>query len=117
VPKPSDSDEVKAHFGTLQHVVRESIDNAQQQLGRKMTAQELTDHIDGMFAKNITFRNSFVGIPYGTSQQPLLSMKIGDLPGDTRDALRASFAKRGVANPSDSDMLTAYLKWKTNAKQ
>ena len=117
VPKPSDSVDAKAHFGTLQKAARDSIYDAQQQLGRKMTAQEISDHLDSLFAKNVTFRNSFAGIDYSTSTQPLLSLKIGDLPGDTRDALRASFAKRGVANPSDSDMLAAYLKWKTNAKQ
>lgn len=116
VPKPSDPVEAKAYFGTLQKAARDSIYDAQQQLGRKMNAQEVSDHIDGMFAKNVTFRNSFAGIPMGTSQQPLMSMKVGDLPSDTRDALKASFAKRGVANPSDSDMLAAYLKWKNNAK-
>lgn len=117
-PKPSDSVEAKARYGALQKIARDSIYDAQTNaLGRKMTPQEISDHIDGLFNKNVTFRTTFMGFDTGTTSQPLMAVKIDDLPSDTKDALRKSFAARGNAKPSDADMLSAYIKWKSNAKR
>lgn len=116
VPKASDPTEVKAHFGLLQKVARDSINTAQVQAGRKFTPQELTEHLDTLFAKNVDFRKTFLGVGVGTSQQPLMSLTPSDIPDASRRQIAASFAKRGVQKPSESDVLEAYIKWKSNAK-
>jgi soluble lytic murein transglycosylase len=111
-PKPDDV-QAQARIGTVKKFAADYIYGQQQQLGRKMTPQEVSDTVDSLFAKNVTFKNTLFGIETGgTSSQPLLGMKVGDIPSDTRAAIKQSFAARGQMNPSDSDILGAYFRWK-----
>ena len=60
--------------GAIQHYVADSIFDQQQQLGRKMTKDELAKHIDGMFAKDVWFKSGILG---SLSSQPLLPEPAG----------------------------------------
>lgn len=113
-PAPKDLTE-KARVGSIQKFVTDGIFAQQQQLGRKMTAQEVGDYVDQTMSKNVTFRNTFLGVTTGTSQVPLMNMKVSDIPSDSLSAIRTAFASRGNSRPSDDQILRAYWTAK-NAK-
>ncbi len=106
-PKPTDMG-ARAQVGTIQKYVRDDIFAQQAQLGRKMTPGEIENRVDTLFAKDLNFRNTFMGFSTGTSSQNMLSMKLGDVPSDSLDALKTSFAKAGVSNPTDDQLMRAY---------
>jgi soluble lytic murein transglycosylase len=113
-PRPKALDE-KARVGSIQKFVTDGIFAQQKQLGRKMTAQEVSDFVDQTMAKNVTFRNTFLGASTGTSQQSLMGLKISDIPSESLTSIRAAFANRGVARPTDDQILRTYWTSK-NAK-
>ena len=76
--------------------------------GKKFSDADICAHADGFFARSVQCRNTVMGIDAGTSSQLMLTMKAGDLPGDTRSALRRDFARAGVPNSSDAQLLGAY---------
>jgi hypothetical protein len=109
-PKPTDSDEDKKRWGSIQRFVDEDIRTAQRDIGHKLTPDEVTKHIDNLFMTNINFRNW-----YGSSEQtPMMTMKKGDIPSGDTNAIKASFAKNGISNPTNDQILRAY--WKNHAK-
>jgi soluble lytic murein transglycosylase len=109
-PKPTDSDEDKQRWGSIQRFVDEDIRAAQRDIGHKLTPDEVTQHIDHLFMTNINFRNW-----YGSTEQtPMMTMQKGDIPSSDADAIRQSFAKHGISNPTNDQILRAY--WKSHAK-
>lgn len=112
-PKPKASDEkAREQIGTVQKFITDGIYAQQQQLGRKMTGQEVSDYIDMQFAKNNTFKTTFLGIPTGTTTAPYLSMKLSDIPSDDLNAVKAALAKNGNSAPSNDQVLRTYWTWK-----
>lgn len=95
-------------LGIIHRFVRNELGEAQRASGKKFNDVETAKFIDGLFAKNVTFRGFFGGV----SSQNLLSLKPGDVPSDVRNALTADFAKAGVTNPTNADILGAYLRLK-----
>jgi soluble lytic murein transglycosylase len=117
-PKPKASDEkAKEQIGTVQKFITDGIYANQQQLGRKMTGQEISDYIDTQFAKNNTFKTTFLGIPTGTTTAPYLGMKLNDIPSEDVAAVKASLAKNGNSAPSNDQVLRTYWTWKQNNGQ
>lgn len=115
-PNPKDLGE-RARVGSIQKFISDGIYAQQiQSLGRKMTAQEVSDYVDQTMAKNLTFRSTYLGISGGTSQQPMLGLKVGDIPDDSLQAIRAALAKRGNTRPTEDQILRTYWTAK-NAKQ
>jgi soluble lytic murein transglycosylase len=108
-PTPKDGSDEAGRVGAIRQFVRQSIFNAQTQSGKKLNDAEVEKHIDGLFAKSVTFRNSFLGIGTGTSQERLLGLKKSDIPSATLDALKADFKAQGIDKPTDADLLGAYL--------
>lgn len=113
-PTPKDLTE-KARVGSIQKFVTDGIFAQQKQLGRKMTAQEVGDFVDQTMAKNVTFRSTFLGMNTGTTQIPLMNLKVSDIPSESLTSIRAAFAARGNARPTDDQVLRAYWTAK-NAK-
>jgi soluble lytic murein transglycosylase len=105
--KPTD-DAGRQQLGAVTKFVTDGIYEQQNQLGRKMTPQEITQYVDQQFLKNEQFRNTYMGIAGGLQSKPYLSMKVGDIPGDSLDAVRASLARAGNPNPSDDQILRTY---------
>lgn len=113
-PAPKDITE-KARVGSIQKFITDGIFAQQKELGRKMNAQEVSDFVDQTMAKNVTFRNTFLGVNTGASQQPLLGLRVGDIPNDSLKAIREALARQGNTRPTDDQILRTYWTSK-NAK-
>jgi soluble lytic murein transglycosylase len=108
-PTPKDGSSEAEQLGTIHRFVRNELSEAQRSAGKKFSDVETSKFIDGLFAKNVTFKGFFGG----ASSQALLSVKPGDIPGDTRKALENDFKRAGIISPTDSDLLGAYLRLKS----
>lgn len=108
-PSPKDGSSEAEQLGTIHRFVRDEISQAQLNAGKKFSDVETAKFIDGLFAKNVTFKGFFGG----SNSQALLSLKAGDVPGDVKVALKADFARAGIASPTDADLLGAYLRLKS----
>lgn len=110
-PSPAGKDtDGQARVGGIRQFVRDDLFRAQQQLGRKLTPEEVEQHIDKLFATSVSFRNSLWG---NTSTETLLAMQVGDLPAGAYDGLKAALVQSGRANPTDNDILNLYRKLHT----
>lgn len=112
-PTPKDIGE-KTRVGTIQKFVTDSIFDQQRQLGRKMTAQEVTDFVDTTMAKNLQFRNTLFGVEVNSWSQNMVNMKVGDIPSDSLNNIRAALANAGNTKPTDDQILRTY--WTSKAK-
>lgn len=100
-----------ARVGGIRKFVDQSIFDAQAGLGRKMTPDEINDHINGLFSTNVQFKNTVFGFDTGGStSQNLMSMTLKDLPSGAADGLRTALAKQGNKAPTDTDILNLYRK-------
>ena len=102
-PTPKDGSSDAVRVGAIRKFVNESVLMAQANSGKKMTDADVSRYIDELFAKNTIYDRW-----YGDKSGPMLGMKVGDIPGNTKDALKAAFKKRGVDSPTDADLLNAY---------
>jgi soluble lytic murein transglycosylase len=114
--KPTASDtKGRERVGAIQKYLTDSIFAQQQQLGRKMTAQEITQHVDQKFLKDFTFRNTVLGVTLpGTYTIPYLKMQQGDIPSDQVDQIKQALAKQGNASPTPDQIMRTY--WARKAK-
>ena len=67
-----------------------------------------------MFLQNLNFKTTFLGIGTGTSQTPMLTMKVGDIPATDLATIKTAFANRGVSNPTNDMLIRAY--WTAHKK-
>lgn len=111
-PTPKDGSDEAARVGAIKKFVTDSMLAQQKVTGKQMTDAEVEKHIDGLFAKSVSFRTSFLGFETGNTSQRLLTMQASDIPGSTRDALVADFKSAGIDKPTDSDLLGAYFRLK-----
>lgn len=93
----------------VQKFIRDDIYRQQQAIGRKLTPKEVEDHVDTLFAKSSELTHFW-------QPKKLMEMTYNDVPSNMADVLRKQFASRGVANPSDSDILEAYWRYKNKGK-
>lgn len=115
-PTPKDGSADAQRVGAIRRFIDSSLIDAQRQLGKKFNDAETQAHIDGLFAKNVTFRKTFLGFDTGPTGQSLLSMKVGDIPSAQADAIKKAFKAQGNANPTDADVLGAYFASKTASR-
>jgi hypothetical protein len=108
-PSPKDASSEAQRVGAIRKYVADNLLQAQQAAGKRFNDAEIASTVDKLFATNVTFQTTFLGINTGKESQRLLSMKPGDIPGDVRDALKKDFAKLGITDPTDADMLGAYF--------
>jgi soluble lytic murein transglycosylase len=92
-----------ARVGAIRRFVDQYFMAAQREAGKKFTDAEVAQHLDSLFAKNVTFRGLF-----SNSSGPMLGMKVGDIDSDTKDSIKAAFKRRGIDNPTDAQILNAY---------
>jgi soluble lytic murein transglycosylase len=109
-PTPKDGSDEAARVGTIKKFITDSMLAQQRTTGKMMTDGEVAAHIDGLFAKSVSFRNTFLGMETSKGSQRLLTMKAGDIPDDTREALLRDFKAAGVPAPTDADLLGAYFR-------
>ncbi len=97
-------------IGGIRKFVDQSILDAQQGTGKKMTQAEIVGHVNGLFSTSVDFRNTLFGMTTGSSSENLMSMTLKDLPTGAADGLRAALVKQGNKAPSDTDVLNLYRK-------
>jgi hypothetical protein len=108
-PTPKDGSDDAVQVGTVHRFVRSEIAEAQRLAGKKFTDAETAKFVDKLFATNVRFKNTILGMGTSSSSQPLLSMKPGDIPSEVKTSLKKDFAARGNLSPSDADYLGAYM--------
>ena len=111
-PSPKDDGgKVAQRVGGIRKFVNDYFFTAQREAGKKFTDAEVSQHLDALFAKNATFRGWF-----STSSGPMLTMKVGDIDGATRDNIKAAFKRQGIDEPTDAQILNAYWNMKVARK-
>jgi soluble lytic murein transglycosylase len=95
-----------ARIGTIRRFVDEQLGMMQRDAGKKFNDVETAKAIDGLFSTRAELKGWT-----GAYSAPALSAKPGDIPSATRDAIKASFKKSGVDDPTDAQVLNAYLHW------
>jgi len=98
--------------GAIRQFVNQAIIGAQQASGKKLTDAEVEKYIDGLFAKNLTFRQTHLFGADTTEQQRMLTMGVDDIPVDSRKRLEADFKVNGNPNPTAAELLSAYWQLK-----
>ncbi len=105
-PDKGDTDGL-TRLGEIQKFVRDDVFSQQQQLGRKMTPQEISERVYTIFAKDATFKNTFLGFSTGgTSSKPIMGLSYGDVPDDIR-----GYIDQKMPNATEGDKLRTYWTW------
>jgi soluble lytic murein transglycosylase len=102
-PKVSNVND-RARIGAVTKYLRDSIFQAQQQTGKKMSPEEISDFVDQQFQ-----RGEVVKTWFGLSSKtvPALSLKYDDVPDNVRAAIDAK-----MPNAPEGDKLRVYWTWK-----
>jgi soluble lytic murein transglycosylase len=111
-PTPKDGSDEAGRVGAIKKFVTDSMLAQQKISGKQMSDADVEKHIDGLFAKSVSFRSSFLGMDTGKTSQRMLTMKASDIPDDTRNALLRDFTAAGISAPKDADLLGAYFRLK-----
>jgi hypothetical protein len=112
-PAPKD-DAGKQQLGAMKQFANEWLIQEQQIAGKRFNQEEIGKSLDKLFATNIGFRNSFLGIPTGTSSQRMMMMSPKDIPGDAYDGIRQDLIRSGNTNPTDRDIQLQY--WRLHGR-
>ncbi len=98
-------------LGGIRLFVDNSILDAQRATGEKMTPDKVYAHIAGLFAKDVTFKNTlwYGGAGADTSQK-LMAMQISDLPSGAAAGLTQALIQGGNKAPTPTDVLNLYRK-------
>lgn len=99
-PAKDDTDGL-ARLGEIQKFVRDDVFAQQQQLGRKLTPQEISERVDTLFAKSVTLKGFF-----SDSVKPVLGMEYSDIPSEYRAKLETA-----MPNATENDRLYKYQQW------
>lgn len=96
---------------TIKMALQESVYSRQRQLGRKLTQEEMTTHIDKEFTRSVPAREqSFWG--GSAPAKAVLGLKYSDIPAADVEGLTSRLQATGIQSPSQSQVLGAYLKLK-----
>jgi|GEM_PF-1004763 len=107
-PSPDFDDDEGRQLGVIRSIIDKSILGQQQVLGKQMTDDEVEKHIDKLFSTSVELKNSWYQL--GDNQQVrLFDMEASDVPDDAARAIKASFTARGIAEPSEYEILKVYI--------
>jgi soluble lytic murein transglycosylase len=113
--------EAVSQVGAIRQFVTQSLLDAQKEAGKKFTEVDIENHIDGLFAKSVTFRNKLdfgvFSVNRPDTTQNMMSMTPDQIPDDVRAKLTADFKANGVAKPSPGQLLGAYWHFKTTQQK
>lgn len=93
-----------ARVGAIRRFVDDQLLAAQRSAGKKFDDAQTSAFIDRLFATNANLSGWL-----GSYSGPAISAKPGDIPSGTRDQIKASFKKLGVGDPTDAQILNAFL--------
>ena len=92
------------HLGAIRQYVNTQLLWQQNEEGKHFTEKEINNRILGFFAKGVLTKHYFSS----DKNETLLSKNTKDIPSDARESLKSSFAKKGISNPTDGQLLLAY---------
>lgn len=107
-PSTAKSDADKERVGAIQDYAAKWVISEQQAAGKRFNQQETQQSLDKLFATNINFRSSFLGVSTGTSSQRMMTMTSKDLPSGAYDGIKQDLIRGGNANPTDRDIMLQY---------
>ena len=117
-PTPTDGSADAQRVGAIRRFVDASVIDAQRAAGKKFSDAEVQQHVDGLFARNVQFKSTFLGFQTGgTTGQPLLSVKVGDIPSADAERIKRAFKAQGNDQPTDADVLGAYFAARAPARR
>lgn len=100
-----------ARIGGIRKFVDDEIARAQTLAGKKFSDTEVRAEVGKIFARQGAI-SAWIG--KDTAAQ-MLTMQAGDIPSKVTDKLKADFAARGIASPTDAQLLGAYWTAKSRA--
>lgn len=106
-PNPKGGTDDAAQVATIRKFVADDIYQQQQQLGRKMKAEEISDRVDKLFSSHAATNGWFQSTP-----ATMLAMTPHNIPDADLATVTSALAKRGVTNPTDEQVLRTYWNWK-----
>lgn len=110
-PTPKDGSGDAARVGAIRKFIDGYMLSAQRETGKKFTDAEVEQQLDALFLKSATVHGFF-----SNSSAPILSMKVGDLDGRTKDGIKAAFKRAGVDDPTDAMILNAFWNMQTTRR-
>ena len=114
-PKDKTSDDAQ-QVGAIRQYVNQSVVTEQMNRGKKMNDAEISSFVDQLFAQQAPAARVGFSVPiiggfhWTRGSRPLLGMSASEIPSATKDALKAAFKRAGNDNPTDSDLLNAYMR-------
>lgn len=112
-PSPKDTTPEAQRVGAIRHEVDRLALLKQRESGKKMTDAEAKAHVDEFFASTatgVTGRSGFLWLTQDSGPVPKATMTADQIPADHAQAIRAAYAKRGVTEPTEGQMLEWYFK-------
>ena len=106
-PSPKAGTDDAIQVASIRKFVADDIYQQQQQLGRKMKPEEISDRVDKLFSSKATTNGWFQSAPAS-----MLAMKPNNIPDADLAQVTGALAKRGVTNPTDEQVMRTYWNWK-----
>ena len=106
-PNPKGGTDDATQVAMIRKFVADDIYQQQQQLGRKMKAEEISDRVDTLFNSKATTDGWWQSTP-----KSMLAMTSGNIPDTDMAIIKTALAKHGVNNPSDEMLLRTYWNMK-----
>lgn len=104
-PEPGKDDaDARSKVAWLRGKVAEEVRRVQSVTGKKATNEELEAIARRMLGREVLDRGTF-----WNSTQPLMNAQSSDVPDVARQQIIAAFKQRGVANPTDQQILLVWL--------
>lgn len=94
--------------GGIRAYVDQSIFDAQKQIGQKMTAEQVQQHISKLFTTDVSFKNTLWYGGHENTSQKLMAMQLTDLPTGAAEGIRQSLIAAGNKAPTNTDILNQY---------
>ena len=116
-PTPKDGTPEAARAGTIRKFVADYMAGAQREAGKKFNEVEIGQHLDALFAINVQFRNTFMGIGGPLQSMAMLGMKAKDIPDADREAIQSALKAQGIASPSEAQELETYWLLRTTSNR
>lgn len=110
-PTPKDGSSDAQRVGAMRRATWDYVLQGQLQSGKKFDDAGVTNRVHELFAKNVSFQNTFFGFNTGTAAHQIMGMTVDDIPGDVKDRIKTDFKKAGIPSPTDGQILGAFLRF------
>lgn len=106
-PTPRAGSDDAQQVAIIRKFVADDIYSQQQQLGRKMSPEEISKRVDTLFTHSATTNGWFQGTPAS-----MLAMKPTNIADNDMTQITAALKKQGVTSPTDEQVMRTYWNWK-----